>query len=57
VQGLVRGVHFPAGRHVVEFRYEPAWLKLSLLAMVAGWCLILLMGACALRQIRRASLA
>ncbi|MSU47376.1 MAG: hypothetical protein EXS42_09725 [Lacunisphaera sp.] len=57
VQGLVRGVHFPAGRHVVEFRYDPPWLKLSLLAMVAGWCLILLMGACALRQIRRASLA
>ena len=40
VQGLTRGIPFPAGSHTVEFRYVPSWLYPTVTAAAAGWLFV-----------------
>jgi membrane protein YfhO len=44
VQGVTRGVPFPAGSHTVEFRYIPSWLYPTVTAAATGWLFVALVG-------------
>jgi hypothetical protein len=50
VQGLTRGIPFPAGSHTVEFRYIPSWLYPTVTAAAAGWLFVSFAGVGALRS-------
>lgn len=56
VQGVMRGVFFPAGAHIVEFRYRPGWLSLTISLTIAGWLVVLTAGGLAIRHHRRSTM-
>ncbi|MGI8474774.1 MAG: YfhO family protein, partial [Thermomicrobiales bacterium] len=51
--GLLRGVAAPAGAHRIDFRYEPASLRLGLWISLASLLLVAIVGAGAVRERRR----
>lgn len=50
VQGLTRGIPFPAGSHTVEFRYTPSWLYPTVVAAATGWLFVALTAVNAARS-------